>query len=155
MTSLACRYIDDIFLTTNLSADEITIQLEKAKHKDVNIDIDYQIRSSADFLDVKVVNENGHLITKIFHKPSAEPYTVPYSSDHPHHVHRNVPYATLLRAARLCATVHDFDIERIRIDLTLLLNGYPPHFISKQFQRFFRLNNAEKINTQLDEDLYG
>ena len=151
----ACRYIDDIFLTTNLSADEIVIQLEKAKHKDMNIDIDYQIRFSADFLDVQVANENGHLITKIFHKPSAEPYIVPYSSDHPHHVHRNVPYAALLRAVRLCSSVHDFDMERIRIDLTLLLNEYPPHFISKQFERFFRLNNAEIIHTRLAEDLYG
>lgn len=120
----------------------------------MNIGIDYQIRLSADFLDVHVANENDHLIMKIFHMPSAEPYIVPFSSDHPRHVHQNVPYAALLRAARLCSSVHDFDIERIRIDLTLLLNDYPPHFISKQFQRFFRLNDAERIHTRLAEDLY-
>lgn len=155
MKLLACRYIDDIFLTTNLSVDDITIEREKAKHKDVNIDIDNQIRLSADFVDVQVDNDNGQLITKIFYKPSAEPYIVPYSSDHPRHVHRNVPYAALLRAARLCSSVHDFGMERIRIDLTLLLNDYPPHFISKQFQRFFRLNSAETVHTRLAEDLYG
>ena len=131
------------------------MKLEKDKHKDVNIDIDYQIRLSADFLDVQMINVNGHLITKVFHNPAAEPFIVPYSSDHPHHVHRNASYAALLRSARLCSSVRDFDMERIRIDLTLLLNEYPPRFIFKQFQRFFRLNNAETIYTRLAEDIYG
>ncbi|CAF4155603.1 unnamed protein product, partial [Rotaria sordida] len=41
--------------------------------------------------------------------------------------------AALLRAARICSNVEDFDMERIRIDLSLLLNEYPPSFISKHF----------------------
>lgn len=120
----------------------------------MNIDIDYHIQSSVDFLDVHVINNNGQLITSIFYKPSAEPYILPYSSDHPRHVHRNVPYAALLRAARLCSNVHDFDMGRIHIDLTLLLNEYPQKFISKQFQRFFHLNEAVDVFSKLDEQAY-
>jgi len=44
--------------------------------------------------------------------------------------------------------------ERIRIDMSLLLNNYPPNFIAKQFNRFFHLNNAMPVITQLNEDVY-
>ena len=37
------------------------------------------------------------------------------------------------------------------IDISLLLNGHPPHFISRQFDRFFRLNSATSAVNQDDE----
>ena len=44
---------------------------------------------------------------------------------------------------------------RIRTDMSLLLNSYPPHFHqSKQFYRFFHLNNAMSVLNQLDEQIY-
>jgi hypothetical protein len=60
----------------------------------------------------------------------------------------------LLHAARICSHVNDFNTERIRIDMSLLLNGYPPNFISNQFNRFFHLNNAMSVLNQLNEEVY-
>ena len=148
------RYIDDGFMTTNLSREEIDARMSEADSKDPNIRISYSIASAVDFLDVTISNDNGQLITSIFHKPAAEPYVLPYTSDHPRHVHRNIPYAALLRAARLCSNVHDFDLERHRIDMTLLLNEYPPAFISEHFHRFFQLNDAVPVLTKLDATVY-
>ena len=148
------RYIDDGFLTTNLSREEIDAKMKEADSKDPNIRISYTIASVVDFLDVTISNDNGQLTTSIFHKPAAEPYVLPYTSDHPRHVHRNIPYAALLRAARICFNVHDFDLERVRIDMSLLLNEYPPAFISKYFNRFFELNNALPVLTRLDAEVY-
>ena len=148
------RYIDDGFLTTNLSREEIDARMREADSKDPNIRISYTIASAVDFLDVTISNEEGQLTTSIFHKPAAEPYVLPYTSDHPRHVHRNIPYAALLRAARLCSNVHDFDLERVRIDMTLLLNEYPPAFISEHFNRFFELNHALPVLTKLDASVY-
>ncbi|CAF2953462.1 unnamed protein product [Rotaria sp. Silwood2] len=148
------RYIDDAFMTTNLSQDQIKIELEKAAKKDSNIEITYTIASCIDFLDVVVNNNNGQLITSIYHKPAAEPYILPYTSDHPRHVHRNIPYAALLRAARICSNIDDFDMERVRIDMSLLLNDYPPDFILKHFLRFFQWNNALSVLQQLDVKVY-
>ncbi|CAF1195729.1 unnamed protein product [Adineta ricciae] len=116
------------------------------QHKDPNISISYKIDSANDCLDVAIENNLGHLKTSIFHKSSAEPYILPYTSDHPHHIHRNIPYAALLRAARLCSNIREFDMERIRIDVSLLLNDYPFDFIAEHFQRFFDINNAQKLS---------
>ena len=79
---------------------------------------------------------------------------MPFASDHPRHIHCNIPYAALLRAARLCSHVDDFNLERIRIGMSLLLNGYPPNFISQQFNRFFQLNHAIPVIDQLNETVY-
>ena len=51
--------------------------------------------------------------------------------------------------------MHDFDLERSRIDLSLLLNDYPPSFISQHFQRFFQLNKANAVIHRLDEEAYS
>ena len=151
--SLASRYIDDIFMTTN-QIDDMKIVLDKAQRKDPNIEIEPTISTSVNYLDVIITNENGQLRTSIYHKPTAEPYILPYTSDHPRHVYRNIPYAALLRVARICSHVDDFSTERIRIDMSLLLNRYPPNFIQKQFHRFFRINNAVPILERLDEEVY-
>jgi len=141
-------------MTTNLTIEEINRELQKAQNKDINIKITPIINTSIHFLDITITNENGQLRTSIFHKPTTEPYILPYTSDHPHHIHRNIPYAALLRAARICSHVNDFDTECIRIDMSLLLNRYPPNFIFKQFNRFFHLNNAMPVLNQLNEQVY-
>ena len=151
---LLCRYMDDIFMTTNQTIDEFNIELEKAKKKDGNIEIDATISASVHFLDVTINNGDGHLRTSVYHKPTTEPYILPYTSDHPRHVHRNIPYAVLLRAARICSHVDDVNSERIRIDMSWLLNDYPSRFISQKFYRFFTLNNAVPVLERLDEQVY-
>jgi hypothetical protein len=123
----------DIFMITNQTISEITLELENANKKDLNIRINSKISTSVDFLDIIITNEDGYLRTSIYHKPTTEPYILPYTSDHPRHVRRNIPYASLVRAARICSHVDDCNTERIRLDMSLLLTSYPPNFIPKHF----------------------
>ena len=78
-------------MTTNQTIEEINIELDKARNRDINIQVDLTISMSVNFLDVTITNEDGHLRTSVYHKPTAEPYILPYTSDHPRHVHRNIP----------------------------------------------------------------
>jgi hypothetical protein len=50
---------------------------------------------------------------------------------------KNIPFAALLRATRICSHREDLvsEIEKIRI--TLLLNKYPSSFIDRQFRRYY------------------
>ncbi|CAF2541316.1 unnamed protein product [Rotaria sp. Silwood2] len=136
------RYIDDIFTTMNTSFDEITKELEKAEQKDLNIKIKPIIHETVQFLDITIMNANGQLKTSIYHKPSADPYYLPHTSDYPHAIHRNIPYTALLRAVRLCSNLHDFHLEQLCINVSLLLNNYAPKLITNQFLPFFQVNKA-------------
>jgi hypothetical protein len=141
-------------MTTNLPLDQINRLLDTANNKDQNIHITRSIGSVVEFLDVSVQNNQGQLKTTVFHKPATEPYIVPFLSDHPRRIHRNVIRGALFRAVRLCSDVQDFDRERLNTELTLLLNGYPPRFVSYHFKRFFEQNNAISLMEQLDNDMY-
>ena len=141
-------------MTSNLSHDEVTILLNKENIKDENIKITRLVDTKIEFLDVLAANNNGTLKTSVFHKPAAEPYILPYSSDHPRHIHCSTTYGSLLRAARFCSNVDEFNQERLHIELTLLLNGYPLNFISYHFKQFFKKNKAMPVLEQLDNNVY-
>jgi len=151
---LYLRYIDDVFMTSNLSLNQIYTLLDQANSKDPNIHITPSIGTSIDFLDVNAVNNQGQLRTSIFRKSVAEPYIVPFSSDHPRHIHRNIIRGALYRGIRVCSDINDFDRERLTIEITLLFNGYPPRFIAHHFKRFFQQHNAISIVEQINNDLY-
>ena len=129
--------MDDIFLTSNGSLEQLCKILEEAKKYHPNIKFIYEIGSSVSFLDVQVTNRNGHLITSVHHKQAAEPYVVPYKSDHPRHIFENIIQTALVRAIRYSSTLTEFNHERCRIKLMLLYNGYgiryPARLLSFQF----------------------
>ncbi|CAF3224101.1 unnamed protein product, partial [Rotaria sp. Silwood2] len=143
-------YIDDVFMTSNLSKEEILKLLDETTQTDSNIKITTTISQSLDYLDVTIENNNGNLKTCIYHKSASEPYILPYSSDHPRHVHMNILNNALVRAARMCSTVEDFDMERLSIEMILLVNGYPPKFIQQHMKNFFMKYNAMNVWTELN-----
>jgi hypothetical protein len=118
------RYIDDGFMTWNKSEQELRKLMDEANAWHPNIKLDYQIGPSLPFLDVFLTNENGILSTTVYHKPSAEPYVVPFISDHPRHVFGNIIQGALTRAVRYSSTYAAFDYERRSIKLLFLFNGF-------------------------------
>jgi hypothetical protein len=124
-------------MTSNMSLDQINVLLDRMNVNDDNIRIVRSIGQRLQFLDVLVVNDHGRLKTSVYHKPAAEPYIVPFLSEHPRHIHRNTIRGALYRAARLCSHVDDFDDERLHVELKLLLNGYPAQFVAYYVRKFF------------------
>ncbi len=118
------RYIDDIFLTSNDSIEQLQQMLETANKRHPNIKLIYEINSIVSFLDVQIEKQHDRLITSVYHKPAAEPYVVPFTSDHPRHIFANIIQGALLRAIRYSSTLKEFNHERRAIKLMLLYNGY-------------------------------
>ena len=90
-----------------------------------NIKITSNISNPTSFLDVQVNNINGsQFITSVYHKEAAEPYVVPFQSDHPRHVFVNIIECALLSALRYSSTLEEFNHERRLIKMMLLFNGF-------------------------------
>jgi hypothetical protein len=141
-------------MSTNLSKEEIPKELKKTTNKDSNINITTTISQSLNYLDVSIENIHGHLKTSVYHKSASKPYILPYESDHPLHIHANIPYAALVRAARLCSTVEDFDMEHLSTEMILLVNGYPPNLIEYYLKNCFTKHNAMNVWTDLNNETY-
>ena len=98
--------------------------LTSANRRHPNIKLTSTIDNPTSFLDVHVKNMGHNLITSVHHKEAAEPYVVPFRSDHPRHVFVNIIECALLRALRYSSTLEEFNHERRRIKLMLLYNGF-------------------------------
>lgn len=141
-------------MTSNMDLELIHQLLDEADQQDVNIRITRTVGKKVNFLDVSIENDRGRLKTTVHHKPAAEPYIVPFVSDHPRHIHRNSIIGSLYRAIRLCSSLDDFKKERLNIELMLLLNGYPPRFVRYHMIKFRERNNASTILYESDQVLY-
>ncbi|CAF3997763.1 unnamed protein product [Rotaria magnacalcarata] len=117
------RYIDDVFMTWNKSENVLKQILENANTWHPNIKLEYKISKSLPFLDVLLTNSNGTLSTSVYHKPAAEPYVVPFISDHPRHVFDNIVQTSLRRAIKYSSSFQSFNDERRYIKSTFLYNG--------------------------------
>ncbi len=118
------RYIDDIFFTSNEPLDVINQTLDEANSLHPNIKLVRQLGTAISFLDVFIENKNGILQTAVYHKEAAEPYIVPFNSDHPRHVFVNIIHGALMRAIRYSSTLSAFNEERRSVKLMLLYNGF-------------------------------
>lgn len=98
--------------------------LDRMNKSHPNIKLVLEIGRSIPFLDVLIENKSGTLITSVYHKEAAEPYVVPFTSDHPRHVFRNIINTALLRALRYSTTLCQFNEEKRLIKLMFLYNGY-------------------------------
>lgn len=97
--------------------------LDEANNFHPNIKLVRQIGTCVSFLDLLIENRNGVLTTSVYHKEAAEPYTVPFKSDHPRYTFMNVINNSLLRAVRYSSTLSAFNEEQRSIKLMLLYNG--------------------------------
>ena len=133
-----CRYIDDIFLTiADASYDLLEGRVRHWNRMDVNIKLSAEISHSVSFLDVTVNNIDGRLHTSVYHKPSHEPYFLPFDSTHALFIKRNIPYGAIIRAIRYSSDIVSFHKEETHITLALLLNGYPLAMIQQQYEKAF------------------
>ncbi len=110
-------------MTWNKSEKDLIQLLDKANQWHSNIKLDYKISQSLPFLDILLTNNNGLLFTSVYRKQTAEPYVVPFISDHPRHVFGNIIQTALTRAIRYSSTFAAFHHERRYIKLMLLYNG--------------------------------
>ncbi|CAF3704516.1 unnamed protein product [Rotaria sp. Silwood1] len=53
------QYIDDVFMTTNLTKEEILHDLEETTKNDENIKVTITIKQALEYLDASTKNNNG------------------------------------------------------------------------------------------------
>ncbi|CAF4492329.1 unnamed protein product, partial [Didymodactylos carnosus] len=132
------RYIDDTIIACRAAETQVQAWLLHWNRMDNdNIKLTGSIGKEAQFLDVNIKNNSGHLVTSVFHKPSHEPYYLPFSSIHAFHIKRNIPFGALIRAIGYSSTYMLYMKERAYNQMALFLNGYRDEFIEKQFNRAF------------------
>ena len=135
------RYLDDIFNVDNPFFERMIptiypkeLKLNKANNSD----------SYAAFLDLDLTISNGVISTKIYDKRDDFDFNIvnfPHlDGDVPRAPSYGVYISQLIRFARACSSIEDFNIRNRSLTEKLLKQGYRYHKLRKTFSKFYHRN---------------
>ena len=155
------RHLDEIFLTWNESQEELDRFIHRMNVKNSLIQVQSTIGTQIDYLEAHIrflCDDNDHemeLETQVNHESKAEPYALPYIYDHPPDRYSTLIRAAMIRAARCCSDIYEFQQEWQYIELSFAINNFPTGFINEHITVFFLEFNMEEFDhTMYDKETY-
>ncbi len=153
-----CRCKNQIFFTWNETESELRQLLIKIACKNPNVQFETTIGKKVQFLNAQIENQNAKFYSRVYHDPNVQKYTLPYVIGDSKLAHSHWLRSALIRAVRYCTSVHDFNQERLYLELTCLANGYSIEFIDRRINHFFTHFKATSLllplRLTLDQQVY-
>ena len=138
------RFLDDGFIIWRKSFGEVSGFIEILNSLDKNIRFTYECsEQSVSFLNLLIYKENGKIKTDIFYKDTDSHDYLPFTSCHPRHTKKNIPF-TLSRM--ICSIVTDptrRDFRLLELESWLLKAGYPIGLIKSAAKKFGNMEPNE------------
>lgn len=144
------RYIDD--LVGIWTGDPAQIEPTFNCITDQHIHLTYVIGGDKlEALDLTIsLDGDGRISTTLFRKPTDGHQFVHWSSHHPPHLKRSLPYSQLIRLKRNCSRVEDFEAEaRILLD-RFRARSYPDDVLLPALEKVRQIPRESLLNTTRD-----
>ena len=101
----------------------------------------------ANFLDITISTDpSGHLQTNLYCKPTDSHNYLMYSSEHPRHVLKGIPFLQFLRVRRICSTDSDFFQNCFMLSSHFIRRGYPKNLVLTALERASNLDRNDILN---------
>jgi hypothetical protein len=148
------RCKNQIFSTWNGTIDQFRPLFQTIGREYPNIRIHSRVAFKIAFLSAYIENQKGILYTRVDHDSNYQKYTLPYVIGDTKVAHSHWFRSALIRAARYCTSVYDFNQERIYLEITCLTNGYSLEFIEQRINHFFIYFDVRSLRLSLDQKVY-
>ena len=102
-------------------------------------------------MDVSVITENGKLICDLYTKPTDSHLYLRWSSCHPVHTKKNLPYSLALRIRRICRRLTDFEKHAKELRSYLIARGYKLKNIKDSINKARKISRYDILNKN-DQD---
>ena len=131
------RYIDDIFMIwphgTEPLNDFVTYLNEC--HTTIKFTAETSV-SHVNFLDITVaLNSSNKITTSLYTKPTDSHNYLLYSSEHPRHLLKGIPYSQFLRVRRICTSIIDYRQHALSLASHFIRRGYPKLLVKTAMTR--------------------
>lgn len=144
------RFIDDIFLIWKSDKDSLINFINYLNSVAPSIKFTHEISAhSVNFLDTTVLKDNqGNISTDVYQKPTdTHPY-LHWTSAHPPHLKRSIPYSQALRLRRICSSTDTLK-KRIREYSDFFVAcGYAQRKVLHEMQKVLTLTQEECLQTK-------
>ena len=105
--------------------------------------------SSLHVLDLTLHLKDGLIVTDIYSKPTDSHLYLPFSSSHPSHCKRAIPYGVALRIKRNCSTDDFLQTMCEEYKGYLKLQNYPADLVDKQFDKAVKIPRSELLSKKV------
>lgn len=141
-----CRLVDDIFFVWPFGIDSLLNFRDflNSVHHSIKFDMEYS-KESVHFLDTVVYKFNKSLVTKVFTKPTDKKQYLHYTSCHPAHVMRAIPYSQTIRYRRNITLDHVLFESMSQLMEFFAVRGYPPPLLEFEIGRVASLSRATTL----------
>lgn len=142
------RYIDDVFFIWEHGEDSLKEFLTylNTLHPTIKFDPSAQYsKDTLDFLDVTLTRVGDRLKTDLFCKKTDTHQFLEFSSCHPFHTKRSIPYSQTLRLRRICSDDRDFFKRVGELKGYLKARGYDMGMVEKQVIEALKINREESL----------
>ena len=147
------RLIDDCFFIWNESKTALNQYVQYINN--CHVSIKFECISSADrvtFLDTITYVENNEIRTTIYTKPTDKKQYLYYTSNHPRHIFRSVPYSQCIRYRRIIEDDGLLATELSILKSKFMNRCYPADLIDGQFSRAINLKRMSLLKYKTVEE---
>ena len=144
------RYLDDVIFRWRTSYPGLDIIKQKMNLIDPNIKYIFQDSLEDDFkdkglpyLDVLLKIEGSRLTTDIYAKETDTFNYLPFSSSHPRHCTRNIPFSLARRIKGIVSEESRLEIRMTEMKDRLIRKGYPKGLINGAIKKAMSINRHD------------
>ena len=144
------RFIDDIFLIWKSDQDSLINFINYLNSVAPSIKFTHEISAhSVNFLDTTVLKDNqGNISTDVYQKPTdTHPY-LHWTSAHPPHLKRSIPYSQALRLRRICSSTDTLKKRILEYSDFFVACGYAQRKVLHEMQKVLTLTQEECLQTK-------
>ncbi len=140
------RYIDDCVGTASCSRGELEQFINYVNNFHPALQFTWEIsETSVSFLDILISINGNRLVTSVFYKPTDSHSYLLYSSSHPNHTKRSIPFSQFLRLHRLCSEDEDFHAKSLEMRDFFVQRGYPTSLLDTAFSKASQIPRSETL----------
>ena len=101
--------------------------------------------TSVSFLDILVSINGNKLVSSVFYKPTDSHGYLLFSSSHPNHTKRLIPFSQFLRLRRMCGEDKDFQAKRLEMRHLFVQRGYPTSLLDIAYSKASQIPRSDTL----------
>ena len=103
--------------------------------------------TSVSLLDILISINGNRLVTSVFYKPTDSHSYLLYSSSHPNHTKRSIPFSQFLLLRRLCSEDEDFHAKSLEMRDFFVQHSYPTSLLDTAFSKASQIPDRRPLPT--------
>lgn len=152
--NFTARLVDDIFMLWQDTEEKLLefVHTLNNFHSTIKFELNYSLKE-VNFLDtiVYIDHTDNSLHTKLFIKPTHKNQYLHFTSEHPIHVKKSIPFSQALRLRRIIDNEEILSVEIKALKNKFLQRGYPEKILSKELNKITPITRTNTLIYKTDE----